>query len=73
MIPRTEYTRAEDGVHIAYQVFGDGGADLVFVNRLAATIGQSARLQVYEPACSPNSSKTDRGRRVDAGCGKLRK
>ncbi len=39
MIPRTEYTQAEDGVHVAYQVFGDGGVDLVFVNRMAATIG----------------------------------
>jgi pimeloyl-ACP methyl ester carboxylesterase len=39
MIPRTEYVLAEDGVHIAYQVFGDGGLDLVFINRTAATIG----------------------------------
>ena len=39
MIPRTEYVLAEDGVHVAYQVFGDGGLDLVFVNRMAATIG----------------------------------
>jgi pimeloyl-ACP methyl ester carboxylesterase len=39
MIPRTEYVLAEDGVHVAYQVFGDGGLDLVFINRMAATIG----------------------------------
>ena len=39
MIPRTEYVLAEDGVHVAYQVFGDGGLDLVLVNRMAATIG----------------------------------
>jgi class 3 adenylate cyclase len=39
MIPRTEYALAEDGVHVAYQVFGGGGLDLVFVNRMAATIG----------------------------------
>jgi len=39
MIPRTEYVRVEDGVHVAYQVFGEGGLDLVFVNRMAATIG----------------------------------
>ena len=39
MIPRTEYALAEDGVHVAYQVFGDGALDLVFVNRMAATIG----------------------------------
>jgi len=38
MIPRTEYVLAEDGVHVAYQVFGDG-PDLVLVNRMAATIG----------------------------------
>jgi class 3 adenylate cyclase len=39
MIPRTEYALAEDGVHVAYQVFGDGALDLVFINRMAATIG----------------------------------
>ncbi len=39
MIPRTEYALAEDGVHVAYQVFGEGGLDLVFANRLSATIG----------------------------------
>src|SRR5215467_16249030 len=38
MIPRTEYVLAEDGVHVAYQVFGDG-PDLVLLNRMAATIG----------------------------------
>jgi class 3 adenylate cyclase len=39
LIPRTEYALAEDGVHVAYQVFGDGALDLVFANRMAATIG----------------------------------
>lgn len=28
--PETHYARADDGVHIAYQVFGDGPFDLVF-------------------------------------------
>ncbi len=31
MIPETRYARAADGVHIAYQVVGDGAVDLVFV------------------------------------------
>jgi hypothetical protein len=39
MMPRTEYVLAEDRVRVAYQVFGEGGLDLVFANRMAATIG----------------------------------
>jgi pimeloyl-ACP methyl ester carboxylesterase len=31
VIPETRYARAADGVHIAYQVFGDGPVDLVVV------------------------------------------
>jgi class 3 adenylate cyclase len=30
-VPETRYARTDDGVHIAYQVIGDGPADLVFV------------------------------------------
>lgn len=29
--PRTRYAKTADGVHIAYQVVGDGPRDLVFV------------------------------------------
>jgi class 3 adenylate cyclase len=38
-IPDTRGTLTGDGVHIAYQTFGDGPIDLVFVNRFVATIG----------------------------------
>lgn len=31
-MPETRYTRSSDGVHIAYQVFGDGPIDLVFLS-----------------------------------------
>jgi class 3 adenylate cyclase len=30
-VPETRYAKADDGVHIAYQVFGQGGFDLVFI------------------------------------------
>jgi pimeloyl-ACP methyl ester carboxylesterase len=30
-VPETRYAKTADGVHIAYQVFGDGSTDLVFV------------------------------------------
>jgi class 3 adenylate cyclase len=30
-VPRTHYAKAADGVNVAYQVFGDGAIDLVFV------------------------------------------
>lgn len=30
-VPETEYAVTDDGVHIAYQVFGDGDADLVVI------------------------------------------
>ncbi len=31
-IPETRYARADDGVYLAYQVFGEGDIDLVIVN-----------------------------------------
>lgn len=37
-IPETRFARTMDGVHIAYQVFGEG-PDLVYVHRFVATIG----------------------------------
>ncbi len=30
-MPHTQYTRADDGAHIAYQVVGEGPSDLIFV------------------------------------------
>ncbi len=38
VFPETSFTRAPDGLRIAYQVFGDG-PPLVFVHRYVATIG----------------------------------
>jgi class 3 adenylate cyclase len=37
--PDTRYAKTADGVHIAYQLFGDGPVDLVFLNRFVTTIG----------------------------------
>ena len=31
MIPETRYAKTADGVHVAYQVLGDGPVDLIFV------------------------------------------
>jgi pimeloyl-ACP methyl ester carboxylesterase len=31
-MPETRYAKTADGVHIAYQVFGDGPIDLVYVS-----------------------------------------
>ena len=31
MAPQTRYTRARDGVSIAYQVVGDGPLDMIYV------------------------------------------
>ena len=30
-LPETRYTKTADGVHIAYQAFGDGPIDILFV------------------------------------------
>ena len=38
-VPDTRYAKTADDIHIAYQVFGDGPVDLVFLNRFVATIG----------------------------------
>ena len=31
-VPITRYARGTDGLHIAYQIFGDGPVDLVFLS-----------------------------------------
>jgi pimeloyl-ACP methyl ester carboxylesterase len=36
VIPETRYTKTVDGVHIAYQVRGDGPTDLVYIHGFAA-------------------------------------
>jgi pimeloyl-ACP methyl ester carboxylesterase len=38
-IPETRYAKTADDIHIAYQVFGNGPADLVYVHRFVNTIG----------------------------------
>jgi class 3 adenylate cyclase len=38
--PETRYARTADGVHIAYQVVGDGPADLVFVPGFVSNVEQ---------------------------------
>ncbi len=30
-VPETRYAKTADGIHIAYQVFGDGPVDILFV------------------------------------------
>jgi class 3 adenylate cyclase len=40
-VPETEYAKTVDGVHIAYQVLGDGPGDLVFVPGFVFNIEQA--------------------------------
>ena len=37
-VPTTRYAKADDGAHIAYQVFGDGPFDLVYVPGFASNV-----------------------------------
>jgi hypothetical protein len=30
-VPRTRYAQTDDGIHVAYQVLGEGDRDIVFV------------------------------------------
>jgi len=39
VIPETRYAKTPDGVHIAYQLFGEGPTDLVFVYRFVSNLG----------------------------------
>ena len=36
--PETRYVKTPDGAHIAYQVFGDGPFDLVYVPGFASNV-----------------------------------
>jgi hypothetical protein len=40
-VPETRYARTVDGVHIAYQVLGDGPGDLVFVPGFVFNVEQA--------------------------------
>ena len=45
MIPQTRYTKASDGTYLAYQAFGEGDQDLLWVPGFA-TQGQEFVLYV---------------------------
>jgi class 3 adenylate cyclase len=80
-VPRTRYAKADDGVHIAYQVFGDGPFDLVLVPgfishlevawedpRLAAALnrlGSFARVIAFDKRGTGMSDRTERLPDVD--------
>ena len=45
MIPYVQYVKTSDGAHIAYQVFGQGAFDLVFVPGFAYNVEHAWRLE----------------------------
>ena len=47
MIPETRYAKTADGVHIAYQVLGDGPTDLVYVGAWATHLEYRWELPQY--------------------------
>lgn len=47
-IPETRYARTVDGVHIAYQVAGDGPVDIVFVHAFASHVELFWELPTFE-------------------------
>ena len=56
-IPETRYAKTADGVHIAYQAFGDGPVDILFV------LGWVTHLELSGPsrgshASSPGSPRS---------------
>ena len=57
-IPETRYAKTADGVHIAYQVFGDGPVDILFVlgwvTHRRADVDRSAVRAVLRPARLPD-------------------
>ncbi len=73
-VPTTKYAKTEDGVHIAYQVFGDGPMDLVvvpgfishleqywespFVARLFRRLGSIARVITFDKRGTGLSDRT---------------
>ena len=53
-VPQTHYAKADDGVHIAYQVFGDGLMDLVVVPGFISHV----ELMWEEEAMAPRAAST---------------
>ena len=39
-VPEVQYVKTPDGAHLAYQVFGEGSYDLVFVPGWASNVEQ---------------------------------
>ena len=53
--PETRYAKTADGVHIAYQVLGDGPVDMVFVMGWVTNIEA-----MWDDPASPGSSNASR-------------
>ena len=45
--PETRYVKTPDGAHIAYQVFGDGPFDLVYVPGFASNVEYMWRVEPF--------------------------
>ena len=45
--PETRYIKTPDGAHIAYQVFGDGPFDLVYVPGFASNVEYMWRVEPF--------------------------
>ena len=56
--PETRYAKTADGVHIAYQVVGDGPVDMVFVMGWLSNVEA-----MWEEPASPGSSIASAGSR----------
>ena len=46
-VPEVRYVKTPDGAHLAYQVFGDGPFDLVFVPGFASNVEQMWRVEPF--------------------------
>ena len=58
-LPETRYAKTVDGVHIAYQVRGDGPIDIFFIHGYAADSRSSSRTR--RPLGSPTVSHRSPG------------
>jgi len=47
-IPETRYAKTDDGAHVAFQVFGDGPPDLVFVAEGASNVEFAWEIPAYD-------------------------
>ena len=46
-VPEVRYVKTPDGAHLAYQVFGDGPFDLVFVPGFASNVEHMWRIEPF--------------------------